>query len=192
MKQINHLVDKETGKLVTFTNRETNKSFTAQLFPEEGTNRYSIACVTSEGEPMDLDVMPLDVNTTLYTVEKAENADVTIDEDVIIELTPVTPDEYAGFYNVDSESVRTIRFARDKNDTSYKWYAGVAVNANGNVLTNLKDGKGHDYFVEDVYDANYQLSKNDTKAIFKAGSLDASRDTMTTSINISRYNDYFY
>ena len=153
-------VDKETGKLVTFTNRETNKSFTAQLFPEEGTNRYSIACVTSEGEPMDLDVMPLDVNTTLYTVEKAENADVTIDEDVIIELTPVTPDEYAGFYNVDSESVRTIRFARDKNDTSYKWYAGVAVNANGNVLTNLKDGKGHDYFVEDVYEAaQWQLIK---------------------------------
>ena len=153
-------VDKETGKLVTFTNRETNKSFTAQLFPEEGTNRYSIACVTSEGEPMDLDVMPLDVNTTLYTVEKAENADVTIDEDVIIELTPVTPDEYAGFYNVDSESVRTIRFARDKNDTSYKWYAGVAVNANGNVLTNLKEGKGNDYFVEDVYEAaQWQLIK---------------------------------
>ena len=38
------------------------------------------------------------------------------------------------------------------------------------------------YPVDRPYDANYQLSKNDTKAIFKAGSLDASRDTMTTSI----------
>ena len=38
------------------------------------------------------------------------------------------------------------------------------------------------YPVNMDYDPNYQLSKADTKAIFKAGTMDASRDTLTTTI----------
>ena len=161
-------VDDETGKLITFTNRETNKSFTAQLFPEEGTNRYSIALEDKNlngkiDNNESMSVMPLDVNLNSYAVEKAENSAILIDEDVIIELTPVTPDEYAGFYNVDNESVRTIRFARDKNDTSYKWYAGVLQDKNDKDKYSLQQsilGQSVDYFVEDVYDAaQWQLIK---------------------------------
>ena len=154
-------VDDETGKMITFTNRETNESFTAQLFPEEGTNRYSLAAVDSKGKATNLQVMPLDVNLNSYEVEKAETTKITIDEDVVIELTPVTPDEYAGFYNVDNESVRVIRFARDKNDTSYKWYAGVLQDENKDyTLQQSIGGATADYFVEDVYDAaQWQLIK---------------------------------
>ncbi len=154
-------VDDETGKMITFTNRETNESFTAQLFPEEGTNRYSLAAVDSKGKATNLQVMPLDVNLNSYEVEKAEIDPILIDEDVIIELTPVTPDEYAGFYNVDNESVRVIRFARDKNDTSYKWYAGVLQDENKDyTLQQSIGGATADYFVEDVYDAaQWQLIK---------------------------------
>ena len=154
-------VDDETGKMITFTNRETNKSFTAQLFPEEGTNRYSLAAVDSKGKPTNLSVMPLDVNLNSYEVEEAEANALSIDEDVVIELTPVTPDEYAGFYNVDNESVRVIRFARDKNDTSYKWYAGVLQDENKDyTLQQSILGQTADYFVEEVYDAaQWQLIK---------------------------------
>ena len=152
-------VDDETGKLITFTNRETNESFTAQLFPEEGTNRYSIAAVDSKGKATELEVMPLDVNLNSYEVDEAVDKEIPIDEDVVIELTPVTPDEYAGFLNVDNESVRTIRFARDKYDTSYKWYAGVLNTSKTGIKYSLVDS-GDDYFVEDVYDAaQWQLIK---------------------------------
>ena len=161
-------VDDETGKLITFTNRETNESFTAQLFPEEGTNHYSIALEDKNlngkiDNNESMSVMPLDVNMNSYAVEKAEIDPILIDEDVIIELTPVTPDEYAGFYNVDNESVRVIRFARDKNDTSYKWYAGVLQDRNDKTKYSLQQsilGQSVDYFVEDVYDAaQWQLIK---------------------------------
>ena len=153
--------DNEIYQLVTFTNRETNESFRTMLFKEEGTDRYSLAIDKVNGvSSSTFEVNPVKVNSNTYAVNAQSPR--WMDENIIVELKKVeTVDEYAGFLNVDNESVRTIRFARDKNDTSYKWYAGVAVDRNGNIIEDLTDGR-YDYFVEDVYEAaQWQLIKKD-------------------------------
>ena len=97
------------------------------------------------------------VVSNTYAVQNDGTAP-SIDENVIIKLDPVAVNEYAGFYNVDNESVRTIRFARDKNNTSYLWYAGVAKENNAYKLR--PTGFDGGLFVEDVYDAaQFQLIK---------------------------------
>ena len=145
------ITDVEDDKEVTFTNRETNESFTVKLFKEDGTDRYSFAFVDGK-----INVQPVNVKRNSYGVEKVGGL-IDINEDVIVELKKVTPDEFAGFYNVDNESIRTIRFARDKNDTSYKWYAGVAKGTDGKYSLQYRN---NDYFVEDVYEAaQWQLIK---------------------------------
>ena len=106
---------------VTFTNRETGKTLKTQLFSEgEGTNRYTLSEVLE-------DVVPYTVNThsaNTYAVEQQEAVDA--DADVIIELTKLTNvDRYAGFLNVDNGEIRTLAFARDKNDTSNKLYTTI-------------------------------------------------------------------
>ena len=106
---------------VTFTNRETGKTLKTQLFSEgEGTNRYTLSEVLE-------DVVPYTVNThsaNTYAVEQQEAVDA--DADVIIELTKLTSvDRYAGFLNVDNGEIRTLAFARDKNDTSNKLYTTI-------------------------------------------------------------------
>ena len=147
-------------QLVTFTNRETDQSFTAMLFKEEGTNRYSMAISKENGTTIStpFNVTPVKVDSNSYGVSKQTAQ--KFDENIIVELDKIEDvNEYAGFLNVDNEAIRTIRFARDKNDTSYKWYAGVIAKQNGDYT--LKNG-GKDYFVEDVYEAaQWQLIKAD-------------------------------
>ena len=147
-------------QLVTFTNRETDQSFTAMLFKEDGTNRYSMAISKENGTAIStpFNVTPVKVNSNSYGVSKQTAQ--KFDENIIVELDKVEDvNEYAGFLNVDNEVIRTIRFARDKNDTSYKWYAGVIAKQNGDYT--LKNG-GKDFFVEDVYEAaQWQLIKAD-------------------------------
>ena len=140
---------------VTFTNRETNENFTVKLFPEEGgDNYYSLSF--KDNKPIL--VVPVDVKRNSYGVEISDIAR-SINENVIIQLIPSEVDEFAGFLNVDDGTVRTIRFARDKFDTSYKWYAGVTTDNNDKYI--LKNGT-YDYFVEDVYDvAQFQLIKSE-------------------------------
>ena len=106
---------------VTFTNRETGKTLKTQLFSEgEGTNRYTLSEVLE-------DVVPYTVNTqsaNTYAVEQQDAVDA--DADVVIELTKLTNvDRYAGFLNVDNGEIRTLAFARDKNDTSNKLYTTI-------------------------------------------------------------------
>ncbi len=106
---------------VTFTNRETGKTLKTQLFSEgEGTNRYTLSEVLE-------DVVPYTVNkhsANTYAVEQQEAVDA--DADVVIELTKLTNvDRYAGFLNVDNGEIRTLAFARDKNDTSNKLYTTI-------------------------------------------------------------------
>ena len=156
--------DVEKYTLITFTNRETNESFKARLFPETsyGENCYSLDLVSENGTAVDptinpFKVQPLKVVSNTYAVQNDGTAP-SIDENVIIKLDPVAVNEYAGFYNVDNESVRTIRFARDKNNTSYLWYAGVAKEDNTYKLR--PTGFDGGLFVEDVYDAaQFQLIK---------------------------------
>ena len=156
-------VDKDNN--VTFTNRETGFKFTTQLFPEEGTNRYSLATddITS--------VIPYTVNTTsANTYEVKSQTPVSFDSDIVVELTRMdNVDQYAGFLNIDNESIRTLAFARDKNDTSNKYYALVSddtddytdnFNLSYNTLT------GTDNFTNEISDAaQWQLLKGGAATI---------------------------
>ena len=141
-------VSKEDGDKyvnVTFTNRETNEGFTLNLFPE-GENRYSVAikdadATTEAIENTPISVTPISVKRNSYAVEAGTPSN--INENLIIELVPASVDEYAGFVNVEDGTVRTIRFARDKFDTSSQWFLG-------NVH----------FFEEEVYDAaQFKLEK---------------------------------
>ena len=149
--------------LVTFTNRETNESFTAKLFPE-GEGRYSMAVEAINGNNAltSMFVTPYSVDNNTYTVEVPEKEDgtvdsnISIDTDVIITLEEVKDvDRYAGFLNIDNESIRTLAFARDKNDTSNKLYAGVYED-NGTYYLNKNDE-----FVTDYEAAQWQLIKSE-------------------------------
>ena len=163
--------DVEKYTLVTFTNRETNESFQAKLFPETsyGENCYSMALYKVNGLAYNatsnpFNVQPLKVISNTYKVETDGSAR-PMTENIIIKLDPVSVNEYAGFYNVDDESIRTIRFARDKNDTSNCWYAGATYyyDSNNNQIHTLRPTTAPTgLFVEDVYAAaQFQLVKAD-------------------------------
>ena len=146
--------------IVTFTNRETNYSFKAKLYPEgeAGSNEYSMAI-----EGGNFEIYPFTVNRNTYAVEaQDQNSTATgiqgvqFDEDIVVKLNAVTPDKYAGFLNVDNKSIRTLAFARDINDTSNKVYA--AVNAKKTTATLNANNK----FATDIYDAaQWQLIKSE-------------------------------
>ena len=175
---------------VTFTNRETNESFTAQLFPEEGgANYYSLAFV--KGKSSIKEVMPVNVQRNNYGVEEAVEDPIQFDENIIIELIPSEVDEYAGFLNVDNKSVRTIRLARDKFDTSYMWYVGVTKDANDDYT--LKAGSD-DYFVEDAYDAaQFQLVKADKPStIARTYVYNAGTGSVNDVVNGDKVSAYKY
>ena len=46
-------------------------------------------------------------------------------QQLIVELTPAEVDPYAGFLNLDDETLVTMAFARDNNETSNKWYVAA-------------------------------------------------------------------
>ena len=169
---------------VTFTNRETNESFTAKLFPEEGgTNYYSLAFIGDE----EVRVKPVNVKRNSYGVEEAKTTDIKFDENIIIELIPSTVDEYAGFLNVADKSVRTIRLARDKFDTSYMWYVGVEDNS-------LYDGNDG-IFYEDAYDAaQFQLVKTAEKpsTIARTYVYNAGTGSVNDVVNGDKVSAYVY
>ena len=146
--------DKKYTK-ITFTNRETNQYFDVQLYPVqisgvEGTY-YSMAF------PNDYKlstVVPVSVKRNGYGTVVGDP--VTINSDVIIELNPVTVDQYAGFAQIEDKEIRTIRYARDRYQTSNVWYAGVI--EEGNVITPMDGDKG--YFVDEAYDAaQFQINR---------------------------------
>ena len=138
-------VDENTNE-VTFTNRETGEDLTTQLFRENGTNRYSMS--------VNFPVVPYTVTTAsanTYEVE-AQNA-VNYNPNIIVELNRLdNVDQYAGFLNIDNESIRTLAFARDKNDTSNKFYTIVG-DENGDGDLNLSydyNLTNNDNFVDDI------------------------------------------
>ena len=112
---------------VTFTNRETGEHFTASLFPKTdmGENVYELAVVFGEEETADeYDVTPIYVNENTYNEQANGDAKKSM-QGLVVELTPVEIDPYAGFLNVDDKTLATMAFARDSYETSNKWYAGV-------------------------------------------------------------------
>ena len=134
---------------ITFTNRETGESFTTQLFNEDGENRYSMSLSLNN-------VVPYTVNTAgANTYEVEARIPVTANADVIIELEKIeNVDRYAGFLNVDDGEIRTLAFARDKNDTSNKFYAVVEENNELNA---------YNEFATDIADAaQWQLVRSES------------------------------
>ena len=120
---------------VTFTNRETGLKFTTKLFKEAGEGRYSLSTDGIEK------IFPFTVNTdqaNTYVVK--QQPDVKFDADLIVELKKLdNVDPYAGFLKVDDNTIRTLAFARDKNDTSNKLFAVVEKMNNGQLALNDDD-----------------------------------------------------
>ena len=172
---------------VTFTNRETNENFTVKLFPEKGgENYYSLSFVSN-----DISVIPVDVKSNNYGVEKSDDA-IPFDEDIIIQLIPSEVNEYAGFLNVEDKSIRTIRFARDKYSTSYQWYAGVGLKKNNEYTLTPSEAKGG-YFVEDIYDAaQWQLVKVDSSTIARTYVYNAGTGSVNDVANGDKLSAYVY
>ena len=155
---------------VTFTNRETDESFTAKLFPVEGQeNVYELAvsrvndddAAAEAVEVAATNVTPIYVDQNTYN-EAAGSVSAKLDK-LVIELKPVEVDPYAGFLNVENKTLVTMAFARDNNETSNKWYA--AINEDGEFCADKHNavvwGADKDIFVTEASDAaQWQLIKS--------------------------------
>jgi len=159
---------------VTFTNRETEESFTAKLFPVEGqadtyelavnrVNDYNGTAAAEASEVNDTNVAPIYVDQNTYN-ETQGSISAKLDK-LVIELKPVEVDPYAGFLNVDDKTLVTMAFARDNNETSNKWYAAVNEDlklcADDNNIFSIPN-----YFVNESSEAaQWQLIKKDAKKV---------------------------
>ena len=114
-----YVITEVKGNDVTFTNRETGKSFTAQLFKEEGDNTYSLALTT-------------DPHFYLTSINNKGDIDVETKASDLhlawVKLTPATVNKFAGFLDVEDEAKMTLTFARDLDPTSNKLYPVVLNN----------------------------------------------------------------
>ena len=138
---------------ITFTNRETGDHFLTTLFPKTdlGENVYETAV------PSTRDITPIYVDENTYR-DTASTQTVEFKR-LLVELTKVEEvDPYAGFLNVDDQTLVTMAFARDNNVTSNKWYTAVTKDNNSNVYKLNADGK----FANSVSDAaQWQLIKDE-------------------------------
>ena len=113
-----YVITKVDGNDVTFTNRETDKTFTAKLF-DKGGNKYTLALTTT------------DQSTTYNILDVQNNGDVkNINAEKLhlseVELVPVTSvDKFAGFMDEANEARVSLTFARDEDPTSNKLYPFV-------------------------------------------------------------------
>ena len=130
-----------TDNDITFTNRETDMSFTAKLFPQATENVYELN--VSEG---NAEVYPIIVNQNTYNEEKIEE-NAKLLQSLYIALEPVEVDPLAGFLNVDDKTLMTMAFARDNYETSNKFYVAVdeyfqfsTGDREGNVFVNEASG----------------------------------------------------
>lgn len=156
----------ETYK-VTFTNRETGEYFQASLFPKAdlGENVYELAM-----DPKEVTAIYVDENT--YNETEGDDADM---QQLIVELTPAEVDPYAGFLNLDDETLVTMAFARDNNETSNKWYVAAKKQAGGYELN--KNGK----FANEVSGAaQWQLVKDEKQSTIIERSFVYNKDGRVT------------
>ena len=185
---------------VTFTNRETNESFTTQLFKADGENRYSLAINEENGTELNpgqnLYVQPYTVerNNNTYAVEKVTTGAVAIDSDITVELVKIEDvDRYAGFLNVDNETIRTLAFARDKNDTSNKVFSTVYTEYTGDPLDPFHYYLNEDdEFANDIADAaQWQLLRTNTATVSRVyvynNTTTKSVDDVPNGDNVSAY-----
>ena len=165
--------------LVTFTNRETGKYFTAKLYPTGEEDQYTLSLPTSSQLK---DIYPFTVNRNTYAVDPQDK--VTFDTDIVVELDKITPDNYAGFLNVADKTIRTIAFARDVNVTSNRLYAAV---------TNDHKLNAQDEFATEIYDAaQWQLVKSEkpeyiTRVFVYNNTTDESVDLVSKGDSVCAY-----
>ena len=103
------------GNNVTFTNRESGHEFTAMLY-DEG-DCYSLATTTES----DQDFMIANIDNSTYAVTVADDPVEFNDAEIVLEESTVDP--FAGFWNVEDETMVTMGFARDVYNTSNILYA---------------------------------------------------------------------
>ena len=105
---------------IKFVNRaDKSVTFTAKLYAEEGDDTYSLALV--EDQQKDKQVTVLSVNKEGDIVKDEETSSYPLHE-AWVKLEQVTPDKYAGTWNVADETEVTMLFARDNTPTSNKLY----------------------------------------------------------------------
>ena len=152
-----YVVTEVDGNNVTFTNRETGKAFTTQLFEEEGTDTYSLA-LDANSATNDFTILNIKDNGNI------EAAGSTTDLNLAwVKLTKVASvDKFAGFLNVEDGTNMTLTFARDLDPTSNKLYP-VVTKDNSNVFV-LDNSKLTDK-VEEA--AQWQLIKTSEKPSYK-------------------------
>lgn len=129
--------------------------FQASLFPKTdlGENVYELATDNKT-------VTAIYVNENTYREAEGDDADM---QQLIVELTPAEVDPYAGFLNVDNETLVTMAFARDNNETSNKWYVAATEN-NLPLATSEYILNKNDKFANEVSGAaQWQLVKEDNK-----------------------------
>ena len=143
------------GDDVTFTNRETGQSFTTQLFEEGEENGLTVYSLAEKTYNHDISIVNIKSNS--YATEVA---DETVKmNNVEIQLIPSTVDPYAGFMNVDEETLLTMKFARDAYSTSNYWYA--AVDSKENLMVSPTTNEAN--LTDDLYSAaQWQLVKVDS------------------------------
>ena len=106
-------VDTDTQK-VTFTNIETGESFTTQLYATDVENQYKLVGTS---------------NNVFVAEEDAKDIDEYASESMnamVVELTPVEVDPYAGFFQkgIDNNEPYRLAFATNAT-TDVKWYVAV-------------------------------------------------------------------
>ena len=118
------VVSKVSGKDITFTNRETGKSFTAKLFKYgENENEYSIALASTT--PYKVSDIKDNGN-----VEEVTGATFNLEDSYIKLIRVEGVDKFDGFVNVADETIMTMALARDYTPTSEKLYPIVDSNNN--------------------------------------------------------------
>ena len=136
------------GNNVTFTNRESGESFTAQLFEEGEQNGRTVYSLALSNGNEGLSVVNVSGNSYATTVTPK----FTELSNTEIQLIPSTVDSYAGFLNVEDGTLMTMKFARDINATSNLWYANVVDNNAGTDKIMVRNNN-YAILAEDVYSA---------------------------------------
>ena len=118
---------------IKFVNRaDKSVTFTAKLYAEEGDDTYSLALVENQ---QGYQVSVLSVNKEGDIVKDEETSSYPLHE-AWVKLEQVTPDKYAGTWNVADGTEVTMLFARDNTPTSNKLYVSN-LDEDGDATTNL-------------------------------------------------------
>ena len=118
------VISKVDGSDITFTNRETGATLTTQLF-DEGNGVYSLAKTNVPSEPTNYTYYVVDEKGGV--VEGNENGNgatfgFNYTTGTRIQLIPSKAVNYAGYLNVEDETLMTLSFGRDIAPTSNKLY----------------------------------------------------------------------